>query len=677
MFGLFRKNVPQQPGGAQQGEIPPAESGPPFTTRLRRFFFGQPRDLADRTLFHRLSLIAFLAWVGLGADGLSSSSYGPQEAFRALADQRYLAVGLAALTAVTVFVIAAAYTRIVAAFPHGGGGYLVATKLLGQRIGVVSGCALLVDYIMTITVSIAAAGDALFSLLPYDWQVFKLPCEALTILLLVALNLRGTRESVMALLPIFVLFLITHVVIIAGGIGMRWADLPATAAKLNVDYQTGLQTLGGTGMLLLFLHAYSLGGGTYTGLEAVSNSMTVMREPRVRTARDTMIYMAVSLAFTAGGLIVCYLLWDIRLIPGKTINAVLSEAFAGHLGLGQWFVILTLFSEGALLLVGAQAGLISGPRVLANMAVDSWFPRRFSALSERLTTQNGILLMGVASLVALFYTGGKISHLVVLYSINVFLTFSLSMLGMLRENLRRRVSTPRWGRAAALFLVGFVLCVTILVITTIAKFREGGWLTLVVTGGLVLLCFAIRRHYRRVGNELTRLYAQLADLPAAHAGPDREIEPAEPTAVIMVGSYGGLGIHTLLNALRLFPKHFRNVVFVSAAVIDSGGFKGAGAVEDLRAQTEEMLSRYVKLARGMGMPAIYRFSIGTDVVDELEASCQQLARDFPQSVFFAGKIIFERERWYQRLLHNETAFSVQKRLQWAGRTMVILPARVA
>jgi amino acid transporter len=142
--------------------------------RVKHLVFGKPRDLADTGLFHRLSLIPFLAWVGLGADGLSSSSYGPEEAYRALGEHTFLALGLAALMVTTVLLISAAYSRIIEQFPSGGGGYVVATKLLGARAGVISGCALLVDYALTITTSIAAAGDALFSLAPVAWQPAKL-----------------------------------------------------------------------------------------------------------------------------------------------------------------------------------------------------------------------------------------------------------------------------------------------------------------------------------------------------------------------------------------------------------------------------------------------------------------------------------------------------------------------
>src|SRR5215470_19797649 len=156
-----------------------AQTSPmPLARRVKQLLFGRPRDLKDRRLFHRLSLIPFLAWVGLGADGLSSSAYGPEEAFRTLGTHSYLAVALAGVMAGTVLIISMAYSRIIEEFPHGGGGYLVATKLLGDRAGVVSGAALLVDYFLTITVSIAAAGDALFSLLPLAWQPLKLGVEA-------------------------------------------------------------------------------------------------------------------------------------------------------------------------------------------------------------------------------------------------------------------------------------------------------------------------------------------------------------------------------------------------------------------------------------------------------------------------------------------------------------------
>ena len=648
--------------------------------RLRHLLFGTPRDIRDRRLFHQVSLVAFLAWVGLGADGLSSSAYGPEEAFRALGEHRYLAIALAALMAGTVLLISAAYRRIIEEFPAGGGGYAVASKLLGPSAGVVSGSALLVDYVLTITISIAAAGDALFSFLPPAWHGAKLPVEFALILLLTTLNIRGVRESVLALLPVFLLFVVTHLLLITGGVIGHLPELPQTLRTVGSGIETGVTTLGAGGLLLVFIRAYSLGGGTYTGIEAVSNGLPIMREPQVQTGKRTMVYMGTSLAFTASGLLLCYLLWDIAPVPGKTMNAVLTERLAGGLPLGQTLVILTLFSEAMLLVVAAQAGFMDGPRVLANMAVDSWVPHRFAALSERLTTMNGILLMGAAALAALIYTSGDVGHLVVMYSINVFLTFSLSMYSMLRFWYRHRHSRREWRRRVLLFASGFTLCLTILLITVYEKFAEGGWVTAAVTTLVIGVCFLVRRHYRTVGGELDRLYRELGDLPLVNPDPlEREatpLDPSQPTAAVLVGSYGGVGIHTVLNIFRAFPGHFTNVVFLSVGVIDSGEFKGEHGIEDLRARTEEMLAKYVAFAANLGIPATARMAIGTEAVAEAERLCLEAAREFPHIVYFAGKLIFQQEKWYHRLLHNETALVIEKRLRWLGKTMVTLPIRV-
>src|SRR6266581_4874041 len=179
--------------------------------RLWRRLFGAPRDVQDPSIFHKISLMAFLAWIGLGADGLSSSAYGPAEAFKnllvrnpstgALEGQWYLAIFLALATVITVFVISYAYSRVIEQFPHGGGGYVVATKLLGPRAGVVSGCALLVDYVLTITVSIASSCDALWSFLPPHLAPYKLTAEFVGLGILMILNLRGVKESVTILAP--------------------------------------------------------------------------------------------------------------------------------------------------------------------------------------------------------------------------------------------------------------------------------------------------------------------------------------------------------------------------------------------------------------------------------------------------------------------------------------------
>ncbi len=644
---------------------------------IKTLILGKPRDISDPKTYHHISLIAFLAWVGLGADGLSSSAYGPEESFRALGDKHYLAVGLAVAIAFTVFIISYAYSRIIEHFPFGGGGYVVATKLLGPRFGVVSGSALLVDYVLTVSVSIAAGADATFSFLPPAWHAWKLPVEFAAIGLLMVLNLRGVKESVTVLAPIFVAFLVTHAVLILGVVIARGWELPQVAREVHAGYRSGLATVGLGGLAALFLRAYCMGAGTYTGIEAVSNGLQIMREPKVRTAQKTMLYMATSLALTAGGITLAYLLVHAQPVEGKTMNAVLAEAFAGGWGRwGQLFIWVTLAAETALLFVAAQAGFIDGPRVMSNMANDSWLPHRFGQLSDRLSMQHGILLISAASAGTLLYTRGDTSTLILMYSINVFLTFSLSESGMVRYWIRERKKYPDWYRHIVIHIIGLVLCLSILTVSVVEKFREGGWVTLVTTALLIGLCQLIKRHYEGVKHNLRRLDEIMAALPLREAAGHPPLDVKLPTAALLVGSYGGLGVHQILTLQRLYPGHYKNLLFLSVGVIDAAAMKGVEEVDRVREQTEDGLKRYVDVARRLGFHADYRMSVGIEAVAEAEKLCLETSREFPRVIFYAGKLIFETERWYQRVLHNETAFQLQRRLQFAGLNAMVLPVRV-
>jgi K+ transporter len=329
------------------------------------------------------------------------------------------------------------------------------------------------------------------------------------------------------------------------------------------------------------------------------------------------------------------------------------------------------------LLLAAQTGFVDGPRVMSNMAVDSWFPHRFAALSVRLTMRNGIVLMGSAAIALLLYTKGSVSALIVMYSINVFLTFSLSQLGMSRFFIQRRHTDPQWIRHLSVHLVGLVLCATILLITIVEKFTEGGWLTLLITSIVIGCCYVIKGHYLSVRKGMAQLDEALLDFPTSGpvntAAPRRE----DPTAIQLVSAYSGFGVHTLLSIVTTFPKTYKNVIFVSVAVIDSGSFKGAEELEALEASVQAGLEKYVDLARRLGFAAESRLAVGTDVVESVIEVCKELGEEYPRSTVFTGQLTFRLEKFYHRMLHNETAFAIQRRLQWDGLTTVILPIRVS
>ena len=649
--------------------------------RLRAVLLGGPKNLLDPRIHHNLALIAFFAWIGLGSDGLSSSAYGPEEAFLHLGTHRHLAVFVGLAMIGTIFLISASYIQIIELFPSGGGGYAVATRLLGTGPGLISGCALVVDYVLTIAISVAAGCDAIYSFLPPGLQATKLGAELVVVLGLVVLNLRGLRESILVLTPIFVVFMVSHVALILWGIFAHAPVFHHLAADTARDMHAAVGELGLWGLLVVFLRAFSLGGGTFTGIEAVSNSTEILHEPKVATGRKTMIYMAVSLAFTAGGILLCYLLNDVQHEPGRTLNAslwtLLTQGWrVGGFEIGPAVVWITLLSEGALLFVAAQTGFVAGPRTLGSMAMDSWVPKRLAHLSERLVTQNGVLAMGLAAALVLMYTGGAVKLLVVMYSINVFMTFTLTQAGMVRHWWQTRREQAHWRRRLAVAGLGTSVTAGILAVTTVVKFGEGGWVTLVATGLLAAVCWGVRWHYHRVRRMLSTLDDSLTQLPVPELGTPPELAPGGPTAIVLVESYAGLGIHTLLSIQRLFPRHYRNLVFCSVGLVDSGQFKGVQAIEALEKKVVTDLERYVDLAARMGYYAEYRYTLGTDLITELEGMCIDLTREFRQTVVFAGQLVFQRESLLTRTLHHETAFSIQRRLQFKGIQVVILPIRV-
>ena len=333
--------------------------------------------------------------------------------------------------------------------------------------------------------------------------------------------------------------------------------------------QTSLaQNIGWIFVASLVLRAYSLGGGTYTGLEAVSNNVNMLVQPRVRNGQRSMLYMALSLAFTAGGIIFLYVLWDAKPVEGQTLNAVVFHGTISHLGWGtplmqNALLALVLAFEAGLLLVGAQTGFLDGPAVLSNMAGDYWVPRYFRDLSTRLVRQNGIIVMGVASLLILSWTHGDVSVLVVLYSINVFLTFSLSLLGLCIYWWRHRKEARIWLKRLFLSAMGLTVTATVLVITLFEKFMAGGWLTVVVTSAVIGLCLLIKRHYVETRKNLAQadaVYAGDPELTSFDA--PLSIDPSQPTAIVLVGRHRGVSMHALVWIQRLFP-HYKNFIFLA------------------------------------------------------------------------------------------------------------------
>jgi amino acid transporter len=646
-----------------------------MVTKIKRFIFGTPRNPFNPKTRKGISLIALFAWVGLGADALSSSCYGPEESFIALGAYSHLAIFIALATVITIFIISSGYNQVIELFPNGGGGYQVATKLLHPYAGLVSGSALLVDYVLTITVSVASGVDAIFSFFPLSWAEYTITVKALLIVALLALNLRGMKEAIIVLLPIFLGFVILHFILIVYGlihhpVGI-FSILPAAAAETHKLSSS----IGCLAVVGITLHAYSLGAGTYTGLEAVANNVQHLSEPRVATGKRTMLYMATSLSFTAGGIMLLYLLWNVHPVAGQTLNAVVFHDILGDSLSAKFILVMTLLFEGGLLFVAANTGFAGGPNVLANMSADGWLPHRFLYLSSRLVIQNGIIILGVGALAILFWSGGSVNTLVILYSINVFITFSLSLLSISIYWLKHRAS-PRWRWHLLNSFCGFITTLSILCITVIYKFREGGWFTLLITCAIIALCLIIRRRYKKIHKKLERLDKLLRQPLKREMASYPEMEPDKATAVILVGKSFSMGMHTLLGVIRLFPNQFTNFLFLDVGVVDVQSFQGDKELADLKIQVDKTLNYFVQYCRQNGFAADSYSAFGTEPMSELKVIAQKAWETYPNSIFFAGRLIFKHDNFITNFLHDQAALIFQRYMHLKGKELMIMPMKL-
>lgn len=648
--------------------------------KIRRLLLGKPLDPLNKKVRHQIALVSFLAWVGLGADGLSSACYGPEEAFLALGQATHLALYLAVMTAVTVFFISFAYTQVIELFPNGGGGYRVTTTLLGDHLGLICGCSLLVDYVLTISISIASGTDALFSILPQYWEKFRLFFECVSVFGLILINLRGLKESIRFLLPIFIGFVVTHFALIVVGVLLH-ADKLGNLIPTTIEETNRMQSsIGWSATVGLLLRAYSLGGGTYTGIEAVSNNVQSLAEPRLKTGRLTMLYIALSLSFMAGGTILLYLLWNANHVKGMTLNAVTFRMILNEIGIHGWLahstLAIILLLEALLLFVAANTGFLAGPSVLSNMARDFWVPRQFRHLSNRLVTQNGIFMMGISALFIILLSQGRVSFLIILYSINVFLTFSLTLAGLCRHWWRQKSTQKNWAARFLLAFSSFLLTASILVVTSFVKFSDGGWVTLVITSTVILGCIWIRKHYYQLEEKILLIDESFAHLPYGTRTDQIDISPNEPTAAFIIGSSRGIGMHNLRWVQKMFPNHFKNFLFINVETVDANSYGGELELKKLRQEAMVRTTYFVNFCNSHGLSAKQYTGFGIDTIEEIFKLAERVETEFSNVMFFSSHITSKDENWTTRILHSNTPFVLQKKMHSVGMNMVILPIQV-
>lgn len=627
------------------------------------------------------SLTTTLAWAGLGANSLAAACYGPENSFLALAGHTELGLPLMIITVISLALLALAHIQMLRLFPSGGGNYQVATHLLGPHAGLVAGAALLVDYTLAIGVSLASGVEALFSFLPLDAHTYKLPIEVGLVVGLAVLNLRGLHLAIRLLLPIVFSFFVVHAVLIVYGLSLKIPDLGVVVHETSAGVWKLSAASGNLFILITLLRSFGLGGSTHSGVEAISNNVNLLAEPRVKTGRQTMLYVSISLAFIAGGLIALYSLYQVRAIPGETLNASVFAQILGSLHLdsvtSKTLLLGIMALEAAILFVAANSVLIYAQSLLAHLASDSWLPHQFRNLSERLVRQNGIVFVSSCALAVLVWTGGELSVLLVYYSITVFLSFVLAKAGLVRFWWAQQDKSKFWIVRMAVAMAGLFVASAILSITLTDRFFLGGWATLCLTLFAVVCCSLIRRHYNWVDErrrEMDRQFA-LSEDELAHV---KLLETRQEGATIVLLSTCNWGpaIHTLLWVQRLFPGHFKNVHLICAVGVDA---RTVSVREHQARQTKNFSAAIAQVKAFCGTCDLYfshAIAYGTDPVEELTTLAQEAIRDIPDCVCFANKLIFPHEKRLGEWLHNQTALALQRRLQAESIPLVILPIKL-
>jgi amino acid transporter len=450
-----------------------------------------------------------LALAVLAPDALSSVAYGPEAMMAILvlagSSELKLSLPLGAALAVLMLSVGLGYRQVIRAYPHGGGSYIVASDSLGRRWGLLAGAGLIVDYILTVAVSVASGVEAVTSAIP-TLDSARVAIGLIVIVLLVAGNLRGVRDAGAAFAaPTYLFVAAIALVVIAGLIKSATHSFQAVAPPPH----RATEALG----VLLILRAFSSGATAMTGIEVISNAVPVFRPPQARHARQTLsVMIGLLISMFVGVVLVAH--FD-GASPGGSqtvLSQIAHDSVGGGIPYGFVQVATTL-----VLLVAANSAFNGFPRLLYFMARDGYVPRLFLRMGDRLAFSNGILVLAVPAAVIYAAFGGRTAPLIPLFAIGVFLAFTLAQSGMVAHWYRHR--ERGWRSALATNLLGAILSALVVLIAALTKIAEGAWVVVVLVPLIVFLCGRVNAHYERAREALT---------PRPDAGDGR---PGRPTRV--------------------------------------------------------------------------------------------------------------------------------------------------
>jgi amino acid transporter len=603
---------------------------------FKRVVVGRPlatTQMEEQRLPKTIALAVF------SSDALSSTAYATEEIlFVTALGASSLAIGLsklvpiAVVVAVLLAIVIVSYRQVIFAYPDGGGAYVVSRENIGETASLVAGASLMVDYILTVAVSISAGVAAIVSIPTFSALADqRVAVGVVLILAITLLNMRGVKESgTIFAIPTYIYLFVISALLLFGLTRSYFGHIDPVPFDPEA-FEGSLQSGGSLGVFLL-LKGFSSGAVALTGVEAISNGVPAFRRPESKNAAATLVWMGAILGVLFFGISV--LAHRLQPYPShdRTVMAQLGLAVFGN---GAVFLVLQ-FATAAILTLAANTAYNGFPGLSSIIAKDGYLPRQLANRGDRLVFSNGIIVLAASAAALLVAFGGITNALIPLYAIGVFTSFTLSQTGMVRHHLRLR--EPGWRRSTVLNGVGAVATLVVLTIVATTKFMDGAWVPIVVIPLIVLLFRSIHRHYARV--------ADLLEVPPDYRPPRRR-----NTVVVLVNRIHSGVLEALAYAESIAPEHA-----IALTVVDH-----VEAADRLRKQWAE---------HAIETPLEVVVSPGLELTNATLAYVDELEHRWEEGIVTVLIPELYVEHWWEQLLHNQSSLVLKARLLFRKRTAV-------
>jgi amino acid transporter len=599
--------------------------------KIKRALLGNPLSL--KNLEHE-KIPKWKALPVFSSDALSSVAYATEEILLVLALAGAAAATwsfpIALVIVGLIILVSISYRETILFYPQGGGAYTVAKDNLGTKAGLLAGAALAIDYVLTVAVSISAGVAAITSAFP-QLKALSVTLAIILVIWMTLMNLRGMKESSFIFaFPTYIFIFSVLVLIVVGLVkALSGASIEVIEADTHITESVGI---------FLLLRAFSSGCTALTGIEAISNGVPAFKEPRQENARKTLVIMVTILSFFFLGITFLALHFRISATEHETVVSQLTRAIVGQ----GFFYYLIQASTALILVLAANTAYADFPRLASVLAQDKFFPRQLLAIGDKLVFSNGIITLGVLSGFLIWLFNAKTHSLIPLYSVGVFISFTLSQSGMVAHHWRYR--ERKWKQGLLLNLTGAIATSVVAVIVAITKFTDGAWFVILVLPTFVVIFIAIRTHYDSVAKEL--VLPQKWSLPQAQ----------ESLVVIPIS-----GFHQgVLHALQ-YAKEISQDIRICTVNIREETTQRLKQEWEMNVNTSDPQNPKLVVLESPYRSVIYPV---LDYMNELE-------KTFPNRTITVIVPEFITKKFWHNLLHNQTALLLKTRLRYIERRVVV------